>query len=109
MATRNTRTRSNSNAAPQAPEIPDLEVTSWEVQRARSTQRGDIYFTLVLNGISINNCRVVQLNDNREFISWPQYKGSNNQWYNVVYARLDDKTQKMILDEVYNQLDAEEE
>ena len=102
MATRN-RTRSQSTQ--EAQPMPNLEVTSWEVQRARATQRGDIYFTLVLNGISINNCRVVQLSDNREFISFPQYKGSDNTWYNVVYARLADELQSQILDEVYDQVD----
>lgn len=80
-----------------------IVVASHEVSRVRVVPvkgKDDlVFFSLTLNGVSINNCRVVS-GKNGDFISWPQYKGSNNQYYNVVFAKLHDEDVKMICDEI---------
>lgn len=76
-----------------------IEVTSWKVENVRVVEgsKGDIvFFTLDLNGISIYNCRVATGKDG-DFISFPQYKGSDNKWYNSVYAKLSDEHSQEIL------------
>jgi DNA-binding cell septation regulator SpoVG len=79
-----------------------IEVSSWNVSRARETRRG-FYFTLTLNYVQINNCHIVEMNDGTVFIGLPQYKGSDGNYYNQVYAPLDDDLQQQIIDEVVKQ------
>lgn len=79
-----------------------LKVDSHEVLDVRviDTKNGDmVLFTLVLNGIKIYSCRVAT-GKNGDFISMPQTKGGNGQYYNVVYALLSDEDTKTILEEV---------
>lgn len=80
-----------------------IEVTSFAVSNARvvSTKKGDdlIFFTLNLNGIFINNCKVAS-GKNGDFISFPQYKGSNGEYYNTIYAPVSPEDTDKILAEV---------
>lgn len=79
-----------------------IEVRSAEVKNVRVVdgKNGDlVFFTLVLNGVTIYNCRVAT-GKNGDFISFPQYKGSNGEYYNNVYASLSDEDSKKILDDV---------
>ena len=79
------------------------------VSRARviETKNGDlVLFTLMINGVYINNCKVVS-GKNGDFISFPQYKGSDGEYYNVVYIALSDEDQKMILRTVQEDLNAD--
>lgn len=79
-----------------------LKLDSHEVLDVRviDTKNGDmVLFTLVLNGIKIYSCRVAT-GKNGDFISMPQTKGGNGQYYNVVYAPLSDEDTKTILEEV---------
>ena len=88
-------------------ERENIEVRSAGVSNVRVVEgkNGDlIFFTLCLNGVFINNCRVVE-GKNGDFISWPQYKGSNSQYYNTVYCALSDEDTKKILDQVQSELD----
>lgn len=76
-----------------------IEVTSFAVSNARvvSTKKGElIFFTLNLNGIFINNCKVAS-GKNGDFISFPQYKGSNGEYYNTIYASLSPEDTDKIL------------
>lgn len=77
-----------------------IDVASWDVERCRVTGRGQIYFTLILNGVSISNCHIAETRDGREFISMPQYKGSDGNYYSTVYAPISDDLQSEILDVV---------
>ena len=80
-------------------EIRDKEVKNVRVVDGRT---GDlVFFTLVLNGVTIYNCRVAT-GKNGDFISFPQYKGSNGEYYNNAYASLSDEDSKAILEDVQN-------
>lgn len=78
-----------------------IELTSFAVDNVRviDTKNGDmVLFTAELNGIKIYNCRVAT-GKNGDFISFPQYKGTNGNYYNNVYAPLsDDDTEKILAD-----------
>lgn len=79
-----------------------IKLDSHEVLDVRviDTKNGDmVLFTLVLNGIKVYSCRVAT-GKNGDFISMPQTKGGNGQYYNVVYAPLSDEDTKTILEEV---------
>lgn len=83
-----------------------IEVTTCAVKDVRviESKKGDfIPFTLILNGVTIYNCHVAS-GKNGDFVSFPQTKGKNGQYYNVAYAQLSDDDTKMILDEVQAQL-----
>lgn len=64
-----------------------------------------VFFSLKVNGVNINNCRAVS-GKNGDFISFPQYKGSNGQYYNTVYVALADEDQAKILQDVQSAIDA---
>lgn len=61
-------------------------VNDFSVDRVRQT-KGGVYFTLILNGVTINNCRVVESKDYGDFISLPSYKSSNGEYYNTVFFK----------------------
>ena len=85
-----------------------LKIDSWDISKVRviGSKNGDlVFFTLTLNGISINNCKVVS-DKNGDFIAMPQYKGSDGNYYNSVYAFLADEDQKLILEKVQAAIDA---
>ena len=89
-------------------EVEYVKVDRVDVRSARvvETKNGDIvFFTLLLNGVFINNCRVIS-GKNGDFIGWPQYKGSDDKWYNVVYVPISDEDTKNILDLVQAAIDA---
>lgn len=80
------------------------KIESFEVQKVREVGRNkNIFFTLILNGVAINNCSVVH-GRNGDFISLPQYKGSDDKYYNTVYFRFSEDDTEAILDEVSKQL-----
>lgn len=96
--------RANSNRkSSNREERQYLEVDSWDVERARST-RGGVYFSLKLNGVTINNCRIARSHDDREFIGFPQYKGSDGNYYSCCYAPIDDDLQREIIKIVYQDI-----
>ena len=68
-------------------------------------KNGDIvFFTLILNDVSIYNCRVAT-GKNGDFISFPQYKGSNGNYYNNVYVSLSDEDAGKILADIQAAID----
>ena len=84
-----------------------IDVRSAAVNNVRViTSKGNdlVFFSLNLNGVIINNCRVAT-GKNGDFISFPQYKGSNGQFYNTVYVVLSDEDQSKILQLVQDELD----
>lgn len=75
-----------------------LHVTSCKVTRARRFDNGDV-FDMVLNGISIYGCRLVD-GVNGTFVSFPARKGTDGKWYSNCYAVLDDATIESICTQV---------
>ena len=83
------------------------EIREHEVSNVRviDTKKGDmVLFTLAVNGVTIYNCRVAT-GKNGDFISFPQYKGSNGNYYNNVYVAISDEDSKKILAEVQEAID----
>ena len=90
-------------------ERTNIEVREHEVKNVRVVEgkNGDlVFFTLVLNGVTIYNCRVAT-GKNGDFISFPQYKGSDGKYYNNVYVSLSDEDSKKLLDEIQAAIDAD--
>ena len=85
-----------------------LKLDSWNVERVRVVTTKDgkdlVFLSLMLNGITIHNCRVAT-GRNGDFISFPQYKGSNGQYYNTVFARLSEEDTKAICAKVQEEID----
>lgn len=94
--------KAKKNSKKKTEEREFIKVDSHEVLDVRviDTKNGDmVLFTLVINGVKIYSCRVAT-GKNGDFISMPQTKGGNGQYYNVVYAPLSEEDTKAILDEV---------
>ena len=85
----------NTNSAADNTTNDTITITSLSVERVRDTSKG-VFFTLVLNGIYIHSCKVVE-GKNGDFISFPQYKGSNGKWYSYVWAPLSEADSNHIL------------
>lgn len=82
------------------------EVTSVSVNRARVVEgsKGDIvFFDMKLNGVEIHSCRVAS-GKNGDFISWPQQKGKDGNYYNMVYVALKKEDSDKILELVQAEL-----
>lgn len=90
-------------------ERTNVEMRDHEVKNVRVVEgKNDdlVFFTLVLNGVTIYNCRVAT-GKNGDFISFPQYKGSDGNYYNNVYVSLSDEDSKKLLEEIQAAIDAE--
>lgn len=84
-------------------------VESFTVDRVRCVDGRNgsvIFFTLTLNGVAINNCRVAE-GRNGDFISLPQYKGNDGKYYSHVFFRFAPEDEKTILAEVERLLNNE--
>ena len=83
-----------------------VKVTESEVKNVRAidTKRGTmVLFTLVLNGITIYNCKVAT-GKNGDFISFPQYEDKNGKYWSHVYAPLSSEDSDAILTAVQEAL-----
>ena len=82
------------------------KVEAFGVTRARVVEWKNgsvIFFTLDLNGVSINNCRVAE-GKNGDFISLPQYRGNDGKYYSHVFFRFSPEDEAAILAEVEKQI-----
>lgn len=105
MNTANAKKSQKKEGAEQPREF--CKITESEVKNVRVVdgKNGDIvFFTLVINGVTIYNCRVAT-GKNGDFISFPQYKGSNGTYYNNVYVAISDEDSAQILAEIQKQID----
>lgn len=80
---------------------------SFEIERIRQNQYGDIFFTLTIDGyIHINGCRLVTKKDGMsEFVSFPSYKGSDGKYYSHVYVELEDEETEEIAAKLHEYLE----
>ena len=103
----NTKNAKKANKKDDNKEREYITVSDYEVKDVRviDTKNGDmVLFTLRLNGVTIYNCRVAT-GKNGDFISFPQYKGSNGNYYNNVYAPISDEDCKIFLADVQTAID----
>lgn len=63
-----------------------------------------VFFSLILNGVIINNCKVVE-GQHGDFISLPSYKGSDGKYYSHVYFKFSEEDMQKVLDLVQKELD----
>lgn len=91
--------RKQNNEKQQPKERQYLHVTDCKVTRARRFDNGGEVFDLLLNGISIYGCRLVD-GANGTFVSFPARKGSDGKYYSICYAVLDDATVESICKQV---------
>ena len=80
----------------------DIDVMSFEVSGVRQ-YKNTVFFNLKLNGVQVYGCTVVE-GKKGDFISMPSRKGSDGKWYSIVYARISEHDQEIILAEVEKQL-----
>lgn len=81
-------------------DTPVLEVSSFKVTRARSLDNGSVSFDMLLNGIYIYGCFVVESEEHGDFISFPKRKGKDGKYYSIVWAKLSAADSTAILQEV---------
>lgn len=80
---------------------PELGVSN---VRVYSGDKGDVvFFTLQVNGVSINGCKVIT-GKNGDFIGYPSTKGKDGTYYPTVYVPLAEKDVKAVLDLVQGEL-----
>ena len=98
----------NAKSKQERKEREVIEVTSASVSNVRvvTTKNGDdlVFFSVTINGVTVNNCRVAT-GKNGDFISWPQYKGSNDKYYNYVYCPLSDDDNNSIMELIQKAID----
>ena len=85
-----------------------IKVTQADVDRVRAVEingRTQVFFSLTLNGVSINNCRVVEGKDG-DFIGFPSRKGNDGKYYNHVYANISPDDSKAILAKVEKEVNS---
>lgn len=75
------------------------KVESVTIERARQFNWG-VSFTMVLNGVTINNCSIGTTKNGDNFISFPSYKGKDGKWYSYIYFRFSEEDLEKILDMV---------
>lgn len=103
----NTKGAKKAGKKAEATEREFIEIREHEVKNVRVVEgkNGDVvFFTLMINGVTIYNCRVAT-GKNGDFISFPQYKGSNGTYYNNVYVSISDEDSAKILEEIQKAID----
>lgn len=80
-------------------------VHSVEVTRAIAFDNGGVVFDVIINGVTIYGCRVVE-GKNGDFVSFPSRQGKDKKYYNHVYIKLTDEDTKEIISKVEKALEA---
>ena len=93
------------NAKKQEAKGTGAEVKDVQISKVRVTSDDKVYFTLIVNGVFINNCRVAT-GSKGDFVSFPSYKGKNGNYYNYAYVSLDDKVTTEIMEMIQAAIDA---
>lgn len=85
-----------------------IKVTQADVDHVRVVEfenRVQVFFTLTLNGVHINDCRVVE-GEKGDFIGMPSRKANDGKYYNRVYAKLSPEDEKAILEKVEKEVNS---
>ena len=94
-----------SKAKKQEKKHEGLKNFEFEVSNVRVTESDKVYFTINLNGVIINNCRVATGNKG-DFVSFPSYKSKNGNYYNYAYVSLSDEQTAEIMAAIQTAIDA---
>ena len=70
-----------------------------KITRAKQFKDGCTVFDMVVNGVSIYGCRVVE-GKKGDFVSFPAYKGSDGKYYSHAYVKLSDEDTELIVKQV---------
>lgn len=106
--------RAKSNSSEGTKEKSFMKLESFEIRNAREVKTKDgkntlCFATVVLNGVSVYGCRAVTYTDRegkeKDFLAWPEQKGSDGNYYKVAYAPLSDGDQQKICDAIYAAID----
>ena len=81
------------------PEYSVSHVRVW----SQSNKNDVVFFTLEINGISINGCKVIE-GKNGDFIGFPSQKGKDDTYYPIVWVPLAEEDVKAILALVQEEL-----
>ena len=81
---------------PEAKAVPEAKKAVVEVKRVKQFDNGGVICDLVINGVSVYGCRVVE-GRNGDFIGFPQYKGSDGNYYSHAYYRFTDNEQAAVI------------
>lgn len=89
----------NKGTTKKGNEVPELKIDSFEVKKAVCFKKsGNVLIDLTINGITIYGASIVE-GKNGDFIGWPQRKGKDGNFYNVVYAKISTDDTKDIVAE----------
>lgn len=75
-----------------------------DIIRAHAFDNGGVVFDMVVNGVFIYGCRVVE-GKNGDFVSFPARKGSDGNYYSHAYIKLTEEDTKNIVSLVENALE----
>ena len=84
-----------------------VQVLHYGVDHVRcvSGKNGDtVFFSLTLNGVTINGCHVATNKSGEDFIAFPQNKGKDGNYYSIVYVLISPEDQQKILDTIQDAL-----
>lgn len=83
----------------------------WDVsvESAKEVKEGRARFNLIINGIKVYGCWLIEYTkkdtgEEAVMITFPQYKGSDDKYHDIVWAPLDTETKQKIINQVYSLL-----
>ena len=82
---------------------PETKKNVIEVKRVKEFDNGGVICDLVINGVTIYGCRIVE-GKKGDFVGFPQYKGGDGNYYSHAYCKLTDKEQEEIIKKCENML-----
>lgn len=83
------------------------KLDSFAVKKTRMFENGNVVADIELNGVLVYGVRVVE-GKNGDFLSLPQRKGSNDNYYSIVYWPFCEADEKAILAEIERQINGGE-
>ena len=91
----------NKNAKTEAKKESAMQYIIKVTRAKENANRPNSYrFSMNVNGIDINGCNYITYTDRsgeqKSFISFPQYKGSDDKYYNHCYFKISDDDFKII-------------
>ena len=106
-----TSSKGNAGGSGSAPEFIKLE--SYEVTRAKEFSKdGESWHNadVKINGVTIYGCRAVTYKDHKDgkekdFLAFPERKGSDGNYYKYAFAPLSPADQQKICDAIWAKLD----
>lgn len=87
-------------------EKKESAVIAVKVTRAFAFDNGSVSFDLVVNNqFYFNNMRIVEGKE-KDFISFPSYKGKDDKYYSHCWFRIDEELEKQIIELVKEKLNS---